>query len=96
MLLRLQLHDLVKDVMPEFFQIIPIFDSASLNGPRRLEQIQTLEHVIANENPRRCHFHARERDASNVSVNMAAAELSAVYRAMQKSAARFSNYNVRE
>ncbi|ACO64161.1 predicted protein [Micromonas commoda] len=27
---------------------------------------------------------------------MAAAELSAVYRAMQKSAARFSNYNVRE
>jgi hypothetical protein len=38
----------------------------------------------------------RERDGSNVSVKMAAAELSAVYRAMQKSAARFSNYNVRE
>ena len=53
-------------------------------------------HVIANENPRRGHSHARERDGSNVSVNMAAAELSAVYRAMQKSAARFSNYNVRE
>jgi len=27
---------------------------------------------------------------------MAAAELSAIYRAMQKSAAMFSNYNVRE
>ena len=35
-------------------------------------------------------------DGSNVSGNMAAAELSAIYRAMQKSAARFSNYNVRE
>lgn len=61
-----------------------------------LPQLNWSLHVIANENPRRGHFHARERDGSNVSVNMAAAELSAVYRAMQKSAARFSNYNVRE